>query len=113
MRISSKVFSADYNDTTIIMEEPVVTASATITAVLKLASGFSDDLNLSNINNNPDFLGQLKGFKTFSEDSNRVKLQLSVGDYMYEGIVEELTILWIQKSLCNQIKILEVTSQFL
>ncbi|MDJ1407118.1 MAG: hypothetical protein MRQ13_01780 [Candidatus Midichloria sp.] len=46
-------------------------------------------MNLSNINDNPDFLGQLKGFKTFFEGSNGVKLQLSVGDYMYEGIVED------------------------
>ncbi|MDJ1257674.1 MAG: hypothetical protein MRQ07_03360 [Candidatus Midichloria sp.] len=89
LKISSKVFSADYNDAIMTIEEPVVTASTTTTATLKLADGFADGLNLSNINDNKDFLGQLKGFKTFFEGSNRVKLQLSVGDYMYEGIVED------------------------
>ncbi|CAG7589043.1 MAG: hypothetical protein AB8V23_02290 [Candidatus Midichloria sp.] len=89
LKISSKVFSADYNDAIMTIEEPIVTPSTTTTATLKLTGGFSDGLNLSNINDNPDFLGQLKGFKTFFEGSNRVKLQLSVGDYMYEGIVED------------------------
>ncbi|AEI88896.1 MAG: Flagellin and related hook-associated protein FlgL [Candidatus Midichloria mitochondrii] len=89
LKISSKVFSADYNDAIMTIEEPVVTASTTTTATLKLADGFADGLDLSSINDNKDFLGQLKGFKTFFEGSNRVKLQLSVGDYMYEGIVED------------------------
>ena len=89
LKISSKVYSADYNGATMTIEEPTAIPTSTTTARLVLNGGFTDGLNLSNINDNQDFLGQLKGFKASYEGSNRVKLQLPVGDCMYEAIVED------------------------
>lgn len=86
LKISSKVYSADYNGAVMTIEE--LTPQNNTTAILTLSGGFSDGLNLSNINDNKDFLGQLKGFKASYEGYNRIKLQLPVGEYMYEGIVE-------------------------
>ncbi|MDJ1407117.1 MAG: hypothetical protein MRQ13_01775 [Candidatus Midichloria sp.] len=40
MKISSRVFSADYNDAIMTIEEPIVTPYTTTTATLKLTGGF-------------------------------------------------------------------------
>ena len=88
LQVTTKAFTDFYNGATMTVEEPNAVPGSSLTARLILQDGFANGLDLSNVNDNKDFLGNIKGFKASYTDVNSVKLQVEVGDIMYEGMVQ-------------------------
>jgi len=86
LKITTKSYSAEYNSVTMKIQDPTTLNPDT---ELTLKDGFTEGLSLSKINDSKEFLGQIKGFKASFEGPNKVELKLSVGDIMYEGVIDE------------------------
>jgi flagellin len=83
MDVTAKTNSA--NITTIYTITPDASGASTITA------GNGGGIDVSTITDNEDFIGQLSGFEATYNGADSVVLSITVGDYTYQGVVDDST----------------------